>query len=96
VAPKKLESRVSIVSASDPVEVGGQITVLGRAEAGAICRARIRGKESGEAVSGSTFADASGRIFWLLTIPEAVGPGPATVTASCGGERSRVDIEVTA
>jgi hypothetical protein len=96
VAPKQLESRVSIVSTSEPIEVGGQLTVIARAEAGAICRARIRGKETGEAVSGSTFADASGRVFWLLTIPEDVGPGPATVTASCGAERARVEINISA
>jgi hypothetical protein len=33
-------------------------------------------------------------VFWLVTIPEELPPGPATVTIACGGPRETVTIEI--
>lgn len=96
VRPTKRESVVAIDSTSSPIALGGQLTVLAHTEAGAVCRVRVRGKETGESVGASTFADGSGQVFWLVTVPVAVGEGAATVTANCGGGLTRVVIEIDA
>jgi hypothetical protein len=45
-------------------------------------------------VNRGSVADAGGLVFWLVTIPAELPPGPATVTVSCGGERSTATIEI--
>jgi hypothetical protein len=94
VIPEFDESPLSIDSVSGPVAVGDQLTVLARADAAAVCRIRLRNERSGEDVLRSTFADGSGHLFWLMTIPEYFEEGPATMTAACGGEPRNFEIEV--
>jgi hypothetical protein len=95
INPVKFKSAVSIDSITNADALGEQMTVLAYAHAGAICQLRLRGEESGEAITRTTFADASGHLFWLVTIPATMGQGPAAMTATCGGEPSAVEIEIT-
>jgi hypothetical protein len=95
VSPEFDESPLAIDSISDSVVVGDQLTVLARAKAAAICRLRLRSEQSGEDVFQSTFANGSGRLFWLITIPEPFEEGPATITAACGEDERTMEIEIT-
>ena len=93
VVPERIEGSVALEDAVTTATLGEQLTILGETEAAAVCRLQIRG-ESGESVAARTFADATGRVFWLITLPEELGAGPATLTAGCGGERERLEIEI--
>ena len=95
IEPARVEGAISINVSSESVAIGNQLTMLGETEAGAMCRLRLRSRETKADVEGATFADASGRMFWLLTVPEEIGAGPATLTASCGGERASLAIEIS-
>ncbi|MFL5759785.1 MAG: collagenase [Thermomicrobiales bacterium] len=95
VIPEEIKSGVSIDSTTSPLAVGEQLTVLAQADAGAICQLRLSGQTSGKSLNRTTFADASGHLFWLVTIPSSMGPGAAAMTASCGGKRSSTEIEIT-
>jgi hypothetical protein len=95
INPVKFNSAVSIASLSSVDALGEQMTVLAYAHAGAICQLRILGEESGETITRTTFADASGHLFWLVTIPATMGQGPAAMTATCGGKSSTFEIEIT-
>jgi hypothetical protein len=95
VEPAKVEGNVAIDVSSESIALGEQLTMLGETEAGAICRLRLRSSKSDLDIRGATFADASGRLFWLITVPEELGPGPATLTANCGGERESIAIEIS-
>jgi hypothetical protein len=96
VIPEFDGSPLAIDSVSDSVAVGEQLTVLARAEAAAICRIQLRNERSGEDVVQSTSADGSGHLFWLITIPESLGEGPATITAACGGDQRTLEIDIVA
>jgi hypothetical protein len=95
VLPIAVEGTVRIVSAPDSAAPGEQLLVLGRSEAGAICRFTLADSGASENAAGSTFADASGQFFWLVTVPPTIRSGPVDVTADCGGEQITVEIEIT-
>jgi Peptidase of plants and bacteria len=96
VIPEFDGSPLVIDSVSTPVAVGDQLTVLARADAAAVCRIRLRNENSGEDMFQSTFTDGSGHLFWLMTIPESLGEGPATITAACGGDQRTLEIDIAA
>ena len=93
--PIEVEGTVTIDSAPDTAMAGEQILVRGQSEAGAICQFQLADNQSSVDAAGSTFADASGQFFWLVTVPPTIETGPVGVTAGCGGEQITVEIEIT-
>jgi hypothetical protein len=93
--PIEVEGTVTIDSAPDSATPGEQLLVLGQSEPGAVCRFQL--KDSGASVdaAGSTFADASGQFFWLVTVPPTIEPGPTHMATECGGKQITVEIEIT-
>jgi hypothetical protein len=94
VYPVELKSPVSIDTAPAEIAAGDQLLVLGDSQPGAICQFSLDTAESASTISGSTFADASGRLFWLVTVPDEVASGSADITANCGAENAHVPVEI--
>jgi len=94
VYPVEMKSPVSIDTAPPDIAAGDQLLVLGDTQPGAICQFSLDTAERASAISGSTFADASGRLFWLVTVPDEVASGAAEITADCGAENAQVPVEI--
>lgn len=92
--PQALDSPVRITSAPSEMEAGEQLLVLGKTKPHASCVFSItrQGKKADEVVA--TFADPSGQIFWLLSIPIEREPGPATVAVTCGADPDSIEIAI--
>ncbi|HEY7032459.1 MAG TPA: collagenase [Thermomicrobiales bacterium] len=84
----------AIETVATAAAVGEQTTVVAETEPGAQCKLRLRSGNRPAMVNRGSVADAGGLVFWLVTIPAELPPGPATVTVSCGGERSTATIEI--
>ena len=93
--PRDLDAGVFIDSDVENIAAGQQLLLLGRSGAGAICQFSLTGAQAGPDLSGSSFADGSGRVFWLITIPLPTAIGPAELSTDCGGEPVTVEIEIT-
>jgi hypothetical protein len=95
LTPQFFESPIHITTVMGPFEEGEQMTVLGSSDASAVCRIRLLNKQSGQDISQTTYADGSGHLFWLITIPDTFGEGIGIITAACGGEPQHVAIDIT-
>ena len=95
IQPVTSESAVAITGALPDKESGEQLVILASTEPGAICHFALRGGDRTEWLSGSTFADPSGQVFWLITIPEELPDGAAEVTADCGGATVSAEVDIT-
>ena len=85
---------VTIEEIADAVAVGEQTLVVAETDAATRCRLRLRSGNQPAVVSRWSVADATGLIFWLMTIPDDVPAGPATVTVSCGDTRDTATIDI--
>jgi hypothetical protein len=86
---------VTIETVATAVAVGDQTTVVAETEPGANCKFRLRSGNRPAVIDRPSVADASGLVFWLVTIPADLPRGPATAMVTCGGDRSTATIEVT-
>jgi hypothetical protein len=74
---------------------GDQVIFLAASQPGAVCQWQLTyaGKPI-PAAGHLTFADGAGRLFWLLTLPEDVPAGTATVGIECGASPATFDLEI--
>ena len=93
--PVWVNGAAGIDSAPKTARPGEQILVRGHSEAGAICRFELDSEGSAEDLSATTFADAAGRFFWLVTLSSATQVGGARITAQCGAEPRAINLEIT-
>jgi hypothetical protein len=93
--PIRLNGAAGIDSAPRTARPGEQILVRGHSEAGAICRFELDPAGPAGDLAATTFADATGRFFWLVTLPTAIEIGEARITAQCGAEPRNIDLEIT-
>jgi hypothetical protein len=73
---------------------GEQVVVFARANSGAVCSFGLRTDDGQTTLAQSTFADSTGRLFWLVTIPAATEPGTATVSVRCGSSPDSAPIDI--
>jgi len=70
-----------------------QFLFLADTAPGTVCRLRIILDEADASlVNRSTFANGSGELFWLVTIPADISPSAGTLTVTCGKLRDQADI----
>ena len=80
-------SSVSIVDDQEEAARGEQILVLATTSAAANCVLLLRQPAVEEPLlRRETFADGKGGVFWLVTIPWTISPGPALLDVSCGAD----------
>ncbi|MCC6943394.1 MAG: hypothetical protein IT335_02390 [Thermomicrobiales bacterium] len=83
--PVEQPSPIEVVSAPVSVTIGEQIVVTGIAQPASVCTLDINDPGSHTPlVERSSFADGTGDVFWLVTIPESVVSGLITIQTACG------------
>ncbi len=85
---------VTIEEIAETAAIGEQTLVVAETDAATRCRLRLRSGSQPAVVSRQSVADATGLVFWFVTIPEDLPVGDATVTVSCGGDRDTASIEI--
>lgn len=85
---------VEITALAESVATGQQITLLAQTTPGGSCKLRLRMADKKPALTHRTTADATGLLFWLVTIAKTATLGPATVTVDCGGDPGTAEIEI--
>lgn len=94
VAPAPREAPVTILSATDEIAPGEQALVLAETERGSECRFVLRDEDGQRLATLETFADRTGTVFWLVTIPESSPEGQSEVMVDCGDKRDRVKLRI--
>jgi hypothetical protein len=88
-------SEVSFSIAPTVLERDQQFLFVANTAPGVVCRLRIVPEAAdGSLVDRSTFANGSGELFWLVTIPSDAPLGAGMLSASCGSLRDRVEIQI--
>jgi hypothetical protein len=95
VRPNEQASRVLLARTPASPTAGDQLLVLAITEPGATCRFELRGDDALPEMTGTTFADAGGRLFWLVTIPDTLDRDRVNVAAECGADPLNIEIEVS-
>lgn len=91
IAESAEPAAVTIESVPEAASAGNQITLLAKTAPGTRCKFRLQTADRRPALTHRTVADATGLVFWLVTIPELALPGPASATVGCGaGQRAAV------
>ena len=94
VFPIATDSDITIGRMAGSAIAGAQILVKGQSDKGAICQFQLSDSGSSPDAVGTTFADASGQLFWLVTVPTTIEPGPARIEAGCGGDDVTIELEI--
>jgi hypothetical protein len=95
IEPARAEAKVVLDAISPTVERGDQVVVIGRTEPAVSCNFELRDGERNRVDRAPTFADQTGAVFWVATIPESMPAGAAFVVAACGGDTDRIEFDVT-
>jgi hypothetical protein len=76
--------------------VGGyQILVVAETAPASVCRLIVVLDGAAESLTNrKTMANGSGEMFWLLTVPQNVRPGIATITVACGTPHDQIEVLV--
>jgi hypothetical protein len=91
----RIPSPVSLSVAPTVLVRDQQFLFVAHTSPGIVCRLRIVLDRAGASlVDQPTFANGSGELFWLVTLPADTVLNSGTLSASCGGVRDRVEILV--
>jgi hypothetical protein len=88
------ESPVEIVSSPEKILPGDQALVVAETDRGSACSFTLRDENGERMAKLQTFADRTGLVFWLVTIPASAPAGSSEVTVDCGDKRDRVKLQV--
>lgn len=94
VSTKEIDAGVAITNAPERAKPGEQIVVIARTEPSAGCRFELREADGDRISEIRTIADATGLVFWLVTIPTSFSDDDATIVVGCGGERDRAGMAI--
>jgi hypothetical protein len=85
----------AVLPGRDPVAMtsGDQLLVQASADPGSICHFTLSDGGDMPDATGATFADASGDLFWLVTLPDAVDRERVEIVTECGGAPLTIEIE---
>jgi hypothetical protein len=94
IRPSAEPSSVGIVGVPDVIAAGEQATFLAIAEPSAGCLWTLETADGSAIDQRRTFADGTGSLFWLATVPPDVLPGTAVVAVDCGAGARRSIVAV--
>jgi hypothetical protein len=77
---------VFLDDAPETIVRGEQLLVRADSDAGAICSLTVRTRAGRALLDQPTFADATGALFWLWTVPVETRRAAVTASVSCGGD----------
>ena len=86
-SPVTRASPVSLTEIPSSLSMDNQFLVLAQSAPLVVCALEISPPNgSATIIERTTFADAGGDLFWLVTIPAGNDSGLVTVEVSCGGD----------
>ncbi len=88
IPPDELEypAAVSLDTAPDSIDRGDQLLLLAASDAGVRCTLTVSTRAGRELLSQPTYADTTGLLFWLWTVPEDARRAAVTAAVSCGAD----------
>jgi len=86
---------VSLDSAPDSIARGDQLLLVAASDAGARCSLTVSTRAGRELLSQPTFADTTGLVFWLWTVPDDVRRASVTAAVSCGADPVTTPLTIT-
>jgi hypothetical protein len=94
-APVSIAAEVTIEAIAPEIGRGEQLILVAGSEAGARCILTVTTSEGERLLRQRTFADATGLVFWLWSVPPGADPGEATARVRCGDEPARALLVIT-
>lgn len=97
IPPDELEypAVVSLGSAPDSIARGDQLLLLAASDAGVRCTLIVSTRAGRELLNQPTYADTTGLLFWLWTIPEDARRAAVTAAISCGADPVTTPLTIT-
>jgi hypothetical protein len=92
ITTDRADADVTVVNSPDSVESGQQVVLIAQTDPNAGCRFELLDNVGNRADRIESVADGAGIVFWLETIPAAVGDTGGTLSVDCGGRRDRIDL----
>jgi hypothetical protein len=86
---------VSLGAAPESVERGDQLLLLAASDAGVRCTLTVSTRAGRELLSQPTYADTTGFLFWLWTVPEDARRASVTAAVSCGADPVTTPLIIT-
>ena len=86
---------VSLDTAPDTIDRGDQLLLVAASDAGVRCTLTVSTRGGRELLSQPTFADTTGRLFWLWTVPEDARRAAVTAAVSCGADPVTTPLRIT-
>jgi hypothetical protein len=86
---------VSLGSAPKSVGRGDQLLLVASSDAGVRCTLTVSTRAGNELLNQPTFADTSGLVFWLWTVPADTRRAAVTAAVACGGEPVTTGLTIT-
>jgi len=77
---------VTINDAPEAIERGDQLLIRADSNAGVRCSLTVETRAGRELLDQPTFADGTGLVFWLWTVPDDARRAAVTAAVSCGGD----------
>jgi hypothetical protein len=86
---------VSLAAAPDSIARGDQLRLVASSDAGVRCTLIISTRAGRELLSQPTFADTTGLVFWLWTVPADARRAAVTAAVSCGADPVTTPLTIT-
>ena len=90
----KLEAAAEIAAVPEQVGPGEQLLVAAGTAPAARCSLRVTSAAGNRVLNQPSFADATGSVFWLWTVPPSAKRGTARATVDCGADRARLTFKI--
>jgi hypothetical protein len=94
VAPADLAADAAIASAPERIKRGNQLLIAAETVPAARCSLRVNSPAGKRILNQPSFADATGAVFWLWTVPPATARGTARAAVDCGTDTARLAFKV--
>ncbi|MEA2528174.1 MAG: hypothetical protein QOF73_5401 [Thermomicrobiales bacterium] len=97
VPPDEAEypAAVSLGTAPDSIDRGDQLLLVAASDAGVSCTLTVSTRAGRELLSQPTFADTTGLLFWLWTVPDDARRAAVTAAVACGADPVTTPLRIT-
>jgi hypothetical protein len=94
---QEVEHPAAVALGDSPASIarGDQLLVTAGSDASVRCTLTVATRAGRELLNQPTFADPTGRLFWLWTVPTDARRANVTASVSCGGDSVSAPLEIT-
>lgn len=86
---------VSLATAPSSIGRGQQLRLVASSEPGVRCTLTVSTRAGKQLLNQPTFADSTGLVFWLWTVPADVRRAAVTAAVSCGADPVTTSVTIT-